>query len=168
MGMTTPPNAGRAVMYSYIGLAIGDIASGWLSQIIGSRKRVVLLFIVLTTVCVGIYFSGAVRTPVMFYVLCVVMGFSIGYWAVFVTIGAEQFGTNIRATVTTTVPNFVRGAVVLLTSAFTALKGPVGILGSAGIIGAFSLLIAFLALTRLDETYGKELNYVEEDHTAVS
>ncbi len=162
MGMTPPPNAGRAVMYTYIGLAVGDIASGWLSQMIGSRKRVVLLFIVMTTVCVGIYFSGVVRTPVEFYVLCVVTGFSIGYWAVFVTIGAEQFGTNIRATATTTVPNFVRGAVVLLTISFQSLRAPLGIQGSAILIGAVTLAVAFLSLRGLEETFGKDLDYVED------
>jgi putative MFS transporter len=160
MGMTPPPNAGRAVMFTYIGLAVGDLASGWLSQMLGSRKRVVLLFLTLTTLCVATYFFGP-RTATMFYVLCVVMGFATGYWAVFVTIASEQFGTNIRATATTTVPNFVRGAVVLLTLSFQHLRAPLGIRTSGMVIGAVTLALAFLALRGLEETYGKDLDYVE-------
>jgi putative MFS transporter len=162
IGVAPSPNAGRAVMYTYIGLAVGDIASGWLSQIIGSRKRVAMAFVLMTALCVTIYFLGLVRTPAMFYVLCGVMGFAIGYWAVFVTIASEQFGTNIRATATTTVPNFVRGAVVLLTLSFSYLRGPLGIRGSAMAIGVVTLTLAFVALRGLEETYGKDLDYVED------
>jgi putative MFS transporter len=160
MGMTPPPNAGRAVMFTYIGLAVGDLASGWLSQILQSRKRVVLLFLTLTTLCVATYFFGP-RTLTTFYVLCAAMGFATGYWAVFVTIASEQFGTNIRATATTTVPNFVRGAVVLLTLSFQALRAPLGTRGSGMIIGAVTLALAFLALRGLEETCGKDLDYIE-------
>jgi MFS family permease len=167
LGMTETPNPGTAIMFCYIGLAIGDFASGFISQIVRSRKKVVFYSLLLLTAQIVIYLLQRGTSLPMFYGLCAFLGLGAGYWAVFVTVASEQFGTNIRATVTTTVPNFVRGAVVLLTSAFTALKEPVGILGSAGIIGAFSILIAFLALTQLDETYGKELNYVEEDHSAV-
>jgi putative MFS transporter len=160
MGMTPPPNAGRAVMFTYIGLAVGDLASGWLSQILQSRKRVVLLFLTLTTLCVATYFIGP-RTVTTFYVLCVALGFSTGYWAVFVTIASEQFGTNLRATATTTVPNFVRGAVVLLTLSFQNLRAPLGTRASGMAIGAATLVVAFLALRGLEETCGKDLDYVE-------
>jgi MFS family permease len=160
MGLTPPPNAGRAVMFTYIGLAVGDLASGWLSQILRSRKRVVLLFLTLTTLCVATYFVGP-RTVTLFYVLCVALGFSTGYWAVFVTIASEQFGTNIRATATTTVPNFVRGAVVLLTLSFQSLRAPLGTRASGVAIGAVTLVVAFLALGGLEETCGKDLDYIE-------
>jgi MFS transporter, putative metabolite:H+ symporter len=160
MGLTPPPNAGRAVMFTYIGLAIGDLASGWLSQILRSRKRVVLLFLTLTTLCVAAYFVGP-PTVTMFYGLCVALGFATGYWAVFVTIAAEQFGTNIRATAATTVPNFVRGAVVLLTLSFQRLRVPFGTRGSGMAIGAATIAVAFLALSGLEETCGKDLDYIE-------
>jgi MFS family permease len=161
LGMSPPPNAGKAVMYTYIGLAIGDLASGALSQLLRSRKKVALLFITLTAVTVGIYFTGLAQSLVAFYTLCVAIGFSIGYWAIFVTIASEQFGTNIRATATTTVPNFVRGAVVPLTLAFQAMKGPLGIVQSAALAGIIALAIAFVALRGLEETFGKDLDYVE-------
>ena len=109
LGMTEAPTAGRAVMFAYLGLAGGDFASGFLSQFIGSRRRVVLLFQVLTAAFVATYFFLAPFTLTAFYALCVALGFGVGYWAVFVTVASEQFGTNIRATATTTVPNLVRG-----------------------------------------------------------
>lgn len=161
-GMTTPPNAGRAVMFCYIGLAIGDLASGMLSQFMRSRKKVALIFLGLTTLMIGVYFLPGPKSLTMFYWLCVGLGFATGYWAIFVTIASEQFGTNIRATATTTVPNFVRGAVVPLTLAFQALKGPLGITASGALVGAVALVLAFIALRGLEETFGKDLDYVEQ------
>jgi MFS transporter, putative metabolite:H+ symporter len=161
MGMSSPPNAGRAVMFTYMGLAAGDLASGWLSQIIGSRKRVVLIFLGLTALAVAVYFMPGLKSLPFFYALCGVLGFATGYWAVFVTIASEQFGTNIRATATTTVPNFVRGAVVPLTLTFQWLAGSVGIEWSGIIVGTIAILLAFLALNGLEETYGKDLDYVD-------
>jgi hypothetical protein len=89
------------------------------------------------------------------------MGFGAGYWAVFVTVASEQFGTNLRATATTSAPNLVRGAVVLLTSAFNALKSNVGVVESAMMVGAFTIISAFIALRAMEETYGKDLDYLE-------
>ena len=122
MGMPALPSPGRAVLFAYVGLAIGDFASGALSQVLRSRNRVVALFLTLTTVFVGAYFAVAHLSLTVFYCVCLLLGVATGYWAVFVTIASEQFGTNIRATVTTTAPNFVRGSVVLMTSAFQALQ----------------------------------------------
>lgn len=161
MGMTTLPTASRAVMFCYIGLALGDLSSGVLSQLLKSRKKVVGGFLVLTTVFVGAYFLIGYRSLPVFYTTCGCLGFAAGYWAVFVTMASEQFGTNIRATVTTTAPNFVRGAVVLLTSAFQAASGPLGLQGSAILAGAVTLAIAFIALGGLEETYGKDLDFLE-------
>jgi len=161
MGMTTLPSPGRAVLFAYTGLAIGDFTSGALSQIIGSRNRVVALFLTLTTLFVGAYFVMAHVSLTMFYTICFLLGVATGYWAVFVTIASEQFGTNIRATVTTTAPNFVRGSVVLMTSAFQALRPGMGIRGSAMLVGAVVLVIAYISLWGLEETYGKELDYLE-------
>jgi MFS family permease len=99
----------------------------------------------------------------LFYALCFVMGISIGYWAVFVTIASEQFGTNIRATVTTTVPNFVRGGVVLITLSFGALKGSFGLQGAAAIVGAVTIIMGIVSLFFMEETYHKDLDYLEEN-----
>jgi predicted MFS family arabinose efflux permease len=161
MGMVEPPNAGRAVLFCYVGLALGDFGSGALSQVMKSRKKVVSIFLLLTTASIAAYFTVAHLSLAAFYTVCTILGFSTGYWAVFVTIASEQFGTNIRATATTTAPNFVRGAVVLLTSMFTALRPVIGIQGSALLVGALALAVAFVSLRGLQETYGKELNYLE-------
>jgi putative MFS transporter len=91
----------------------------------------------------------------------VLLGIATGYWAVFVTVAAEQFGTNLRATATTTAPNFVRGAVVPVTLAFNALKGSLGVIGSALTVGVVTLVLAGVSLMALDETYGKSLEFVE-------
>jgi putative MFS transporter len=161
LGMTEAPSAGRAVMFAYLGLAGGDFASGFYSQFIGSRRRVVLLFQLLTTACVAVYFFVAPFSLTGFYALCVALGFSVGYWAVFVTVASEQFGTNIRATATTTVPNVVRGSVVLLTSSVGWLRPQVGVVYSALIVGVVALAISFVALWGLEETFGKDLDYIE-------
>lgn len=162
MGMTIKPEAAAAVKYTYIGLAVGDLASGMFSQVLRSRKRVLVAFILLTAACVAAYFTIAAQSITTFYVVCGVLGFATGYWAVFVTVASEQFGTNVRATVTTTAPNFVRGAVVPLTLAFQGLKGTLGLRGSAIAVGAVSIIIALIAAATLRETYGKDLDYVEE------
>ncbi len=162
MGMSEVPNTRWAIMYTYIGLSIGDFASGALSQLMKNRRRVVAMFLVLTAIFIGAYFLvGKVSIPT-FYAVCVGLGFATGYWAVFVTIASEQFGTNIRATATTTAPNFVRGAVVLLTTLFQAGKSAgLGVQGSAIAVGVLTMAVAFLALGRLDETYGKDLDFTE-------
>lgn len=162
LGMPELPDAGKAVMFCYIGLAAGDLVSGTLSQVFKSRKKITFIFLCLTAICVLIYIMSSGISATMFYVLCVALGFSSGYWAIFVTIASEQFGTNVRATATTTVPNFVRGAVVLLTSLFKTLNPQLGILTTTAIIGFPLLLIAMLSLWGLEETYGKDLDYVEE------
>jgi putative MFS transporter len=161
MGMAEVPHAGRAVMFCYIGLAIGDFASGALSQMIKSRNRVVGMFLLLTTAFIAVYFAAAHVSIDVFYAVCLLLGIGAGYWAVFVTIASEQFGTNIRATATTTAPNFVRGAVVALTLLFDGLRPAMGIRGSAMLVGAIALAIAFLSLRGLEESYGKYLNYLE-------
>ncbi len=161
MNMQPLPSPGRAVLFAYIGLAIGDFSSGALSQLLKSRNRVVLLFLALTTIFIGAYFAVAHLSLTMFYTVCLLLGIATGYWAVFVTIASEQFGTNIRATVTTTAPNFVRGSVVLLTSAFQAMRPEVGIRASAMIVGAVALGVAYASLWGLDESYGKDLDYLE-------
>jgi MFS transporter, putative metabolite:H+ symporter len=161
MEMSTPPNAGRAILFTYVGLAIGDLSSGALSQIVKSRKRAVMTFLCVTTVAIVLYFFVAASSLTTFYGICVAMGFGAGYWAVFVTVASEQFGTNLRATATTSAPNLVRGAVVLLTSAFHGLKGRVGVVESAMVVGAFTIIAAFVALRAMEETYGKDLDYLE-------
>ncbi len=161
MGMNPLPTASHAVMLTYIGLSVGDFASGWLSQLLRSRKKVVGLFLGLTASGIVAYFTIASMSLTVFYACCFALGVAGGYWAVFVTVASEQFGTNIRATATTTIPNFVRGAVVLLTSAFKLLKGVLGVTGGAIAVGVVTMLIAAVSLGSLEETYGKDLDFVE-------
>ncbi|MBM4361935.1 MAG: MFS transporter [Deltaproteobacteria bacterium] len=161
LGTEPLPQAGRAVLFCYIGLSLGDLASGALSQVLRSRRRVIALFLGLTALGVALYFTLGGASLVGFYAICGVLGFAAGYWAVFVTMASEQFGTNIRATATTTAPNFVRGAVVLLTLSFRALVGPLGVVGAAVAVGVATLAVAVIALGSLEETYGKDLDFVE-------
>ena len=150
-------------MFSYIGLAVGDLSSGLISQIIGSRKKIVAIYILLTLAFVLFFLFLPVKTLGFFYFACFLVGVGIGYWALFVTIAAEQFGTNLRSTVATTVPNFIRGTVVPLTLAFKFLRGEIGIIQGALIIGVTTVIIAFIALSVIDETFGRDLNFEEID-----
>jgi len=150
-------------MYSYIGLAIGDMTSGLLSQWLKSRRKVVLLFILLTGIFITIYTLAPVRTTSFYYLMTGCLGFSVGYWALFVTVASEQFGTNLRATVTTTVPNFIRGTLPVLNYFFVAAKAEWGIANGALVIGIGTIVIALIALSALSETFSKDLNFVESD-----
>ncbi len=161
LGMPQLPSAGRAIMCSYIGLSLGGFASGCLSQLLKSRKKVTAVFMGLNVIFMLLYLFNPTPTLFVFYATCLALGFASGYWAVFVTIAAEQFGTNIRATVATTVPNFVRGSVVPLTLAFQALKVQFGIIHGAAVLAFVCACIAFVALSGLEETHGKNLDYIE-------
>jgi putative MFS transporter len=169
--------AGDAVMFSYMGLVVGDFSSGLISQKIGSRKKVVSAYILLTLLTIILFLYMPVKTADFFYVVCFLLGIAIGYWAIFVTIAAEQFGTNLRSTVATTVPNFIRGTVVPLTFLFQVLRDIIsksvsdsqsveqaqstGIIYGALIIGVITVAVALGSLRLIDETYGKDLNFEE-------
>jgi predicted MFS family arabinose efflux permease len=161
-GTTGPVSAGNAVMFCYLGLVFGDLSSGLLSQVLKSRKKVVLLFILLTMAAIALYFLQGSRSPAFFYGVCLVLGFAGGYWAIFVTVAAEQFGTNLRATVATTVPNFVRGMVVPITLLFQLFRQYLGLEAGALAVGAICVIAAFIALAYLEETFHKDLDYYEE------
>ena len=163
LGVTGPVSAGDAVFYSYLGFAFGDIGSGAFSQVLRSRRKAVGAFLGLTAVFILVYLFSRGLSPAAFYAVCVGLGFAAGYWAVFITIGAEQFGTNLRATVATTTPNFVRGMAVPITMAFQALKSPerLGTINAALAVGMVTIVIAFVALLSLKETFGKDLHYTE-------
>ncbi len=155
-------SAGMALMFTYIGLSIGDLGSGFLSQKLQSRKKAYYIFLALSVATVVIYFSSRGISVNGFYFITFLLGLFCGYWALFITMAAEQFGTNIRATVATTVPNFVRGSVVLITSSFIALKAPLGVIGSAITVGSVIFTIAIIALYYSRETFHKDLDYIEK------
>jgi MFS family permease len=160
--LSAPVEAGKAVMLAFTGQVGGDIVSGFLSQYMESRRKVILLFMLLSFFLVMAYLLGTVNDVVMFYVLITFLGFCNGYWTLFVTVAAELFGTNLRATVATTVPNFVRGAVIPLTALFTLGRPYFGTLYSALITGIVAFVIAVLALRSLEETFSKDLDYTEQ------
>ncbi len=162
LGVQGPIGAGNAVMYCYMGLVAGDFMSGLLSQLLRSRKKAILLFLLLTVGAVGVYFAARGVTVATFYLICGLLGFSIGYWAVFVTVAAEQFGTNLRATVATAVPNFVRGLTVPITILFQLARKQLGLENGALAVGLLCLAIALFSLSRLRETFHKDLDYFEE------
>jgi MFS family permease len=159
--------AGDAVMFSYLGLAVGDLSSGLISQMMASRKKVVRLFIFITMASILVYLFTPGRSAEMFYASCFFLGVGVGYWALFVTIAAEQFGTNLRSTVATSVPNFIRGTVVLLVPAFQFLRGELGggdqgVIYGALIVGMFTIVVALIALRYIHETFGHDMNFLEE------
>lgn len=154
-------SAGQSLMYCYIGLSIGDLASGYLSQQMKSRKRAYAIFMLFSLASVVYYFSISGANAASFYGAVFFLGVFCGYWALFITMAAEQFGTNIRATVATTIPNFVRGSVVPITSSFMFLKESMGVLGSAATVGVVTFSIALIALYFTRETFHEDLDYIE-------
>lgn len=160
-GMTELPTGGDAVMYGYIGISMGDVLSGLISQWMQSRRGAILLFLSITTVAVAAHLVFPHTSRFSFYATCLFMGFGVGYWAMFVQVAAEQFGTNIRSTVTTSVPNFVRGAVIPLTATFQWGIPHFGPVRTAVGIGIVSLVITLLGLRALDESFHKDLDFHE-------
>jgi len=154
---------GQSVMYTYIGLSVGGLFVGLLSQALKSRKKVVLICLAMLYAFVLLYLFLTGLSLFEFYTICFLLGFATGFWALFVTIASEQFGTNIRSTVTTTVPNFVRGSVPLITSCYLFLvKNQIANnIYSALIVGTVCFLLSIVAILNVKETFGKDLNYIE-------
>lgn len=160
-GVVGEVDMGYVIMFTYIGLSVGDLLSGLLSQYLRSRKKVVLIYLAITTVLILFFVFARGLSVNEFYFLVFLIGSATGYWALFVSIAAEQFGTNLRATVTTTVPNFVRGAVIPITLSFKALEATVGATGGALIVGAVCITLAIVATISVSETFSKDLDYLE-------
>ncbi|HLS96352.1 MAG TPA: MFS transporter [Sphingobacterium sp.] len=156
-----PLSAGKGVMFTYLGISIGDVFSGLLAQYLKSRKKVVFICQLLIVFFAVWYLSSEGISERKFLALAFFMGLGVGYWATFVTISAEQFGTNLRATVATTAPNFVRGALIPSTLLYGWLVPYIGILYAAMAVTLLLSAIAIFALTRLRESFDKDLHYVE-------
>lgn len=156
-------NAGDGILYAYIAIAIGGMGAGLLSQLTRSRKLSMYVFLLLSVISVIVYLRADGMTSSEYLWLCAFMGFCVGYWTTFITIAAEQFGTNIRSTVATTVPNFVRGSLVPINLAFLALKGHYGMITSGYIMMAILSILALFSVSQLRETFGKDLDYLEVD-----
>jgi len=162
IGLDKPVEAGKAVVLAFSGQVIGDLISGFLSQYLHSRRKAIFFFVFLSFALVLVYLLGPIHHVDTFYVLCFCLGIFNGYWTLFVTVAAELFGTNLRATVATTVPNFVRGATIPLTALFTFCRGFTTMVNSALIAGFVAFAIAMIALRYLEETFSKDLDYTEE------
>ncbi len=163
LNFTGPITAPDALLYGSIGLALGDLASGLFSQMIKSRRKTVALFLLIALALIGVYTHAYGFSPNMFYTVCFGLGLCAGYWAVLVTVAAEQFGTNIRSTVATSVPNFVRGSAILVSQTFLLLITRFSKIDSALILTGVCFGLAFVGLWILQETYGKNLDFVEVD-----
>jgi MFS family permease len=157
--------ASNAIALCYTGLIMGDLASGFLSQWLRSRIKVMALFLGLNVLAIWAYLALSFSSPEYFYLCHLLLGFSAGFWVIFVTIGAEQFGTNLRSTVATSVPNFARGMQIPINEAFKYLKNPAvtGSVITAGyVVGSVCLAIAFIALAGLKETFDRDMDYIED------
>jgi putative MFS transporter len=161
---STDLDSGRAIMFAYAAIAIGDIVVGFVCQWFQSRKKALLLFYVMCIVGLVLFFSRFNHSNTSMYIICVYLGFSTGFWAIFITMGAEQFGTNLRATAATTIPNMVRGALPLINMLFLDLfqvKWHWSLLQSGIVTGTIVIAITLIAYAFLEETYHKDLDYIE-------
>jgi threonine/homoserine efflux transporter RhtA len=157
-------DSGRAIMFAYAGISLGDIAIGLVSQQLKSRKKALYLFYALTIIGILFFYSPFNNSNTTMYAICGYLGFATGFWAIFVTMGAEQFGTNIRATAATTIPNMVRGALVLINLMFVDLfqkSWNWDLLQSGMVTGAIIISITLVAAYFTEETFHKDLNYLE-------
>lgn len=162
-GITEEINPGKAVMYAYVAISIGDILIGLLSQAMKSRKKALYVFYGLTILGVVLYFlQGQGSSATTMYLICALLGFGTGFWAIFVTMGAEQFGTNLRATAATTIPNMVRGALVGIGFLFEGLQLSFTYINAGIITGVVVMLISIVAVALIPETFGRDLDFYEE------
>jgi MFS transporter, putative metabolite:H+ symporter len=167
LGLAEAPNPARVLFFDYGGAAVGGVLAGLVSQYLQSRRRTLAIFMAALGILVAAYFViGGISSP-LFYTLCGLGGVATGYWAVFMSTASELFGTNLRATVTTTAPNFVRGAAVLFTTGFKALTPPFGLVGAAIAVGVFAFGVGVLGLLLLPETFSVDLDFHEIDEVGL-
>ena len=162
LGVTMGIQPGLAIMWSYVGLSAGDLVSGVISHRLHSRKKAVLLLMFISFVGTLMYLFAGIKNAHVIYALFVMLGFGIGYWAMFVTIGAEQFGTNLRATAATTVPNMVRGTVVGMTTLYGFFKESFTVIEAGALVGLLCYFIGFYCTLTIPETHNRDLDFLEE------
>lgn len=160
-GISGVVEPGKAIMITYIGISMGGIIIGFVSHWLKSRKKALYIFLVLTMIFMTIFFLQKGGNPFSMYVICVGMGIATGLWSIFITMAAEQFGTNLRATAATTVPNMVRGSLPLILLLFKWLREMTDYITGGIITAIIVMLVTWIAAYYSEETYGKDLNYVE-------
>ncbi len=157
-------DSGRAIMFAYAAISLGDIAVGFICQLFKSRKKGLLIYYILSMIALTLFFSPFNNSDSRMYWICAFLGFSTGFWAIFITMGAEQFGTNLRATAATTIPNMVRGALPLINLMFLNLfqkEWQWPLIKSGIATGIVVMVVTLTAFYFTEETYHKDLNYVE-------
>jgi len=160
LGIVESIDPGIGIMVSYSAIAIGDVAIGLLSQRLQSRKQAMHVFYVITMIGMLVFFTAS--SALQLYVSTGIMGFGTGFWAVFVTIGAENFGTNLRATAATSIPNMVRGSLNGITALFLALNAKFTYVNAGIVTATVVMLITYWAISGLQETFGRDLDFYEE------
>lgn len=152
---------GKAIMWAYVGISIGDFASGFISHALHSRKKAILYMMLFTIIGVVLMLYSGKLTENMYYFYCTWLGLGTGYWAMFVTVASEQFGTNIRSTATTTIPNMVRGLLPLMLLGFDYFKINQGVITAASIIGLIAFGLGIYATVTIKETHNRDLDFTE-------
>ncbi len=158
-------DSGKSIMFAYAAIAIGDMVVGLISQWFNSRKKALLLYYCICIVCLFLFYSPYNNSDTSMYSICALLGFSTGFWAIFITMGAEHFGTNLRATAATTIPNMVRGALPLINMLFLDIFQKtyhISLINSGIITGVIVMSITLIAFYFTEETYSKDLDFVEE------
>lgn len=161
LGIVGEIDPGKAILWAYVGISAGDFASGFISNRLKSRRKAIFYMMLFTVLGVVLMLFGAAKTVEMYYFFCVWLGLGTGYWALFVTVGAEQFGTNIRATAATTIPNMVRGTLVLMILVFNYFKPSAGVIWSAVIVGTITFGLGIYSTLTIAETHDRELDFTE-------
>ena len=161
-GLPEKINPGKATMYAYIAISIADVLIGFISQWLKSRKKALYIFYAMTIIMLILYFTQSNTNSTTMYLIIAGLGFGTGFWAIFVTMAAEQFGTNLRATAATTVPNMVRGSLPLTILLFNFLQNYFSYVTSGWMTGIVIMALSVTAAVFSEETFGKDLNYVEE------
>ncbi|MNS51733.1 putative niacin/nicotinamide transporter NaiP [compost metagenome] len=155
-------SAGKGIMLAYIGISIGEVIAGFIAQMTRSRRLVLAIFHVASLIAVFIYLGSKGITEAQFGVLSFCLGLSVGYWATFVTVASEQFGTNLRATVTTTAPNFIRGFLIPVTFLFEFFVNHFGIINAGYIVMCILAAVSLFCTYKIRESFNLDLNYVEK------
>ena len=152
----------KAIMYLYLAIAFGDLSVGLLSQQLKSRKKTLFVFYGITIFFVALYFMQAGGTAQAFYFICAGLGFGTGFTVVYITMSAEQFGTNLRASAAISIPNMVRGALPLIILLFKFFRNWSGSYITGGwVTGVILISIGLVAAWYTEETFGKDLDFVE-------
>jgi len=155
---------GKAIMFLYLAIAFGDLSVGLLSQRLQSRKKALFIFYGITILFSTLFFLQHGGTTATFYVICAGLGYGTGFTVVYITMSAEQFGTNLRASAAISIPNMVRGALPLIILLFKFMRNLLdSYVTGAWVTGIILMAIAILAAVKTEETFGKDLNFIETD-----